>query len=420
MPRTKPGKPRFLQADRRQLRLLPLDLEQVVATNDPVRAVWAFVEALDLMAFYDEINAVEGAPGRSAIDPKILLALWLQATLDGIGSARELARVAKSDLRYQWIRGGVDVEYHRLSDFRSSAADKLDGLLIDSVARLMKTGLVKLERVAQDGMRVRANAGASSMRSGSRLKELQSIAREQIDRLKEELDSDTGASGRRREASRRRAAEERERLIAEALAELPEVEERKESDNGKRKSEPRVSTTDPHARVMKMPDGGFRPALNVHLVTDTATKLIAVADVNNHGTDQRMTPPLADRLHELYGIRPAEWLEDGGCVTLDAVNHLGAHGTAVIAPVRAPRNDQQDRYAPRPNDSTPVAEWRIRMATEYAQATYRLRGATAELVNAQFRGQGLGQFLVRSIQKARSVVLLHALTHNMRRTWALA
>ena len=171
---------------------------------------------------------------------------------------------------------------------------------------------------------------------------------------------------------------------------------------------------------MKMADGGFRPALNVHLVSDTVTKVIAAVEVNGHGTDQRMSAPLAEQLNDRHGKDPAEWLQDGGCVTLGGIDALAKRGIAVIAPVRPPRGTQHQPTEVRPTDSPAVADWRRRMATEYAKQVYKQRGATAELVNAQARGHGLMQFFVRGITKARSVVLLLAITHNMRRGWALA
>lgn len=417
---TNDRKVRLQQADRRQVRLLPVDLDRLIAEDDRVRNVWDFVERLDLSPFHRLINAVEGEAGRPAIDPKILLALWIQATLDGIGSARELARLCETDLRYQWICGGVVPGYHRLSDFRSNSEEPLDSILTETVTVLTHKGLVNLQRVAQDGMRVRANAGAASFRTEKKLRELRTIAREQVQQLKKELDGDASASVRRREAAKRRGAEDRARRISEALAELPEVKKRKESDNGKKKSEPRSSTTDPDARVMKMADGGFRPALNVHLVTDTETKVIAEVEVNNHGTDQRMAIPLAEQVDWRHHVRPHQWLMDGGCLTLEAIDRLDQRGTQVIAPVRQPRNSDQDPYEPRPSDSPAVADWRRRMATPEIKQLYKQRGATAELANAHARHHGLLQFLVRGFEKARSVVLLLAITHNMRRGWALA
>ena len=403
-----------------QMRLVPTDLESLVAADDPVRSVWSFVERLDLSRFYARIRAVEGEPGRPAIDPKILLALWLEATLDGVGSAREVARLCQTDVRYQWICGGVRPEYHRLSDFRSQSGQELDELLTQTVTVLLDQNLVKIERVAQDGMKVRANAGAGSFRSGKRLRDLHRIAHQQVQELKKETESDGAQASRRREAARRRAAEDRARRIDKALAELPEAEKRKKSNNGKRKSEARCSTTDPEARVMKMADGGFRPALNVHMVSDTTSKMIVAVEVNNHGTDQGMSKPLAEQIENRYGIRPPEWLADGGCITLGEIDALDARGTEMIGPIRPARSGKYEPSEVRPTDSKPVAEWRQRMTTEYAKNAYRQRAATAELVNAQARGHGLLRFLVRGVEKAQSVLTIQAIAHNMMRAWALA
>lgn len=420
MHNSKSPQPRLLEADRSQLRLVPTDLERLVAEDDQVRSVWAFVEGLDLSGFYALVKAVEGEAGRPAIDPKILMALWIQATLDGIGSAREIARLCEMHVRYQWICGGVTPGYHRLSDFRSQSEAQFDALLTDTVAVLMHKGLVTLERVAQDGMRVRASAGSGSFRGRKRLRELRKIAREQVAQLKKEVDQDGSTGTRRREAARHRVAEDRARRVKEALAQLPEIEERKRCNNGKKKTEARSSTTDPDARIMKMADGGYRPALNVHMVSDTVTKVIAAVEVNNHGTDQRMSAPLAEQVNDRHGKNPAEWLEDGGCVTLEGIDTLAKRGTAVIAPVRPPRGSKYQPTEVRPTDSAAVADWRERMATEYAKQVYKQRGSTAELVNAHARAHGLLQFLVRGLSKTRSVVLLLAITHNMRRGWALA
>jgi hypothetical protein len=269
-------------------------------------------------------------------------------------------------------------------------------------------------------MKVRASAGTGSFRSGKRLGELREIAEEQVRYLKEEIEQDGSAANRRREAARKRAAEDQLRRVDEAIAELPDVQKRKKSNNGKKKSEARTSTTDPEARVMKMADAGYRPALNVHMVTDTKTKVIAAVEVNNDGTDLRMAVPLAEQIYRRYEKNPSEWLEDGGCVTLDGINKLAERGISVIAPVRQPRRSGVKATEVRSTDSEAVADWRLRMETEEAKTIYKERGATAELVNAHARGHGLLQFLVRGIRKARSVMLLLAITHNMRRSWSLA
>jgi transposase len=410
---------RVVEANRSQLRLVPLDLEAVLPEDHQARAVWAFVERVDMSDFYARIAAREGAAGRPAIDPRILLALWIEATLDGVGSAREIERLCQYHLAYQWICGGVNVNHHTLSDFRSESTDLLKKVLTQSVAMLMSEGLVEMRRVAQDGMRVRAAAGASSFRTRPSLRKLSEMARKQVEVLAREIEADPGAASKREEAARQRAAASRARRIQRAVEEMKEAEDRKRSNNGKNKTEARTSTTDPSARVMKMADGGFRPAYNVHLVTDTETKVIVAVEVDNRGTDLHAMVPLAEQIESRHGVRPCEWLADGGCTSLINVENMSRRGCKVFAPLRQRQSPERKPSDARATDSEAVKQWRERMSTDAAKAIYKQRGATAEWVNARFRAQGLWQFLVRGTEKVLGVALLHAITNNMQRGVAL-
>lgn len=412
-------KARVVEANRAQMRLVPMDLESLLPADHQARAVWSFVDRLDLGEFYERIRSREGKAGRPATDPQIFLALWIYATVDGVGSAREIERLCRYHLAYQWICGGVSVNHHSLSDFRNEATDLLNGLLTQSVTILVSEGLVELRRVAQDGMKVRASAGASSYRTRAGLNKLQKIARQQVETLAKEIEDDPGAATKREDAAQKKAAENRARRIDRALEEMAEAERRKRSNNGKKKKEARTSTTDPSARVMKMPDGGFRPAYNVHLVSDTATKVIIAVDVDNLGTDTHAMVPLAEQIEERYNTRPQEWLADGGCNSLNNVDRMDERGCKIFAPLRQRRSGRNPEQI-RPTDSEAVKQWRQRMTTDEAKQIYKERGATAELVNAQCRAQGLWQFLVRGLKKAEAVVLIHAIAHNMRRTWTFA
>jgi len=409
--------PRTVEPNRAQLRLLPVDLDRMLPDEHPARAVWDWVERLDLGQFYDVIRAREGSAGRPANDPKIYLALWIYATLDGVGSAREIERLTRDHLAYQWICGGVSVNHHSLSDFRNAAADRLKDLLRQSVVTLMTSGLVEIRRVSHDGMKVRASAGAGSFHTRGKLEK---IAQQQVERLSAEIEDDSAPASRREKSARERADKQRSRRIERALEEMKEAEKRKKSNNGKKKTEARTSTTDPSARVMKMADGGFRPAHNVHLVTDTATTVIVAVDVNNDGTDLHAMVPLAEQIEQTYDRKPKEWLADGGCTSLGNIDAMAERGCKLYAPLRKRTNPNYEPTDERPTDSDAVREWRARMGTDEAKALYRQRGATAEWVNAQLRAQGLWRFLVRGIEKARAVVLMHALTHNMRRSWSIA
>jgi len=233
---------------------------------------------------------VEGQPGRDAIDPAILMALWLFATLEGVGSARELDRLCQEHDAYRWLCGGVSVNYHTLADFRVGNVEALDHLLTQSVAALLADGVVTLQRVSQDGTHVRASAGSQSFRRQEKLEEHLQKAKAQVARLRKEPEAEPQATSKRQQAARKRAVEERRVRVEKALQRLAEIEAagskpKKQAKKG-RPSERRASTTDAEARVMKMADGGFRPAYDVQFATDTASQVIAGVIVSNQGNDK--------------------------------------------------------------------------------------------------------------------------------------
>jgi transposase len=414
------GPPRLRQADRQQVVMRAASLDSLLPDEHRARVVWEYVQGVDLAPLYAGIRSVDGRAGRDATDPGILLALWLYATLEGVGSARQLARLCEEHVAYQWMCGGVSMNYHTLSDFRVAHPEFLDHLLTQSVATLMHEGLVTLDRVAQDGMRVRASAGAASFRRRQTLEECQAEAKEQVEALAKELEEDPASSNRRQDAARRRAARERSERIGQALAELAEIEAKKKEEEEKAKA--RASTTDPEARVMKMGDGGFRPAHNVQFATDTQGQVIAGVDVVNVGSDQGQMPPMVEQLEERYDQRPGEVLVDGGFAKHEDIETVStaAAGTKVYAPVPRPKKDSdRDPHQPLPGDSETIAQWRVRMGTPEAKAIYKDRASTAECVNAISRNRGLRQFLVRGLRKVRAVVLWFAIAHNLMRAVAL-
>lgn len=410
------ARPRVREANRSQLELRPVDLEALLAPDHRARVVWAFVEGLDLSRFYASIRAVEGHAGRPPADPKILLALWLYATLAGVGSARALARLCAEHDAYRWICGGVTVNHHQLSDFRVEQVEALDELLTQSVATLLAAGAVRLERVAQDGMRVRASAGAASFRRKKTLKRCLREARAQVKVLRRELEEDPGATERRQRAARERAAREREQRVAKALEQLPAVAAKKKP---KEREQARTSMTDPEARVMKMSDGGFRPAYNAQLATDTASQVVVGVSVTNAGSDQGQLGEMAEQIEERYGRRAGAMLADGGFVKLADIERVSQGGTTLYAPVIQPRDPSRDPHAPQPDDTPEVAAWRERMGTAEAKSIYKERAATSECVNAHTRNRGLQQLPVRGLGKVLAILLWHALAQNLMRAAAL-
>ena len=410
---------RVRRADRSQLTIGPVDLDSQLPADDSARAIWAVVERLDLSALYAQISARRGEAGAPAIDPKILLALWIYAVSEGETSAREIERQTSKHIGYRWLCGGVSVNHHTLSDFRVHKRDVFDQLITQVLGLLMKRDLVELKRVAQDGTRVRAHAGAASFRTASSLDELIQAAREHLKALDDEA-AEPGLGARRRKAQVRAAKDRLERLDA-ALAELPEIEATKKRSGAKDK-EPRVSTTDPEARVMKMGDGGFRPAYNVQFaMTADAARVIVGVSITNRGSDAAEAAPMLDQVEARTGERPREYLVDGGYVAHEAVDAVASRDVTLYGPVPKPRcGDPEQRFVPRKDDSTAVAAWRQRMATEEAKTIYKQRAATAETVNADAKShRGLDQFPVVGKTKTLSCVLLTALTYNVLRGIAL-
>lgn len=410
-----PPAPRLRRPNRTQIELRPVDLDSLLAPDHQARVVWEFVESLDLSELYAKIKAVEGVRGRDATDPRVLMALWLYATLDGVGSARALDRYTKQHDVYRWICGGVPTNYHTLASFRVGHVELLDRLLTTSVATLLDAGAVTMQRVSQDGIRVRANAGAASFRRRPTLEERLKDAEAQVEALRRELEEDPAATSRRQKAARQRAVKERQERVQQALAQMPEVEATKARKKKADKAKARVSTTDPDARTMKMADGGFRPAYNGQFAVDTDSQVIVGVDVTNAGSDLNQMPPMLDQLEERYEMRPKEYLVDGGFAKRQAIEEATEGGTIVYAPVNKPKDSTRDRHKPRPGDSPVVAQWRKRMGTDAAKEIYKERAATVECVNAHVRNRGLRQFLVRGLQKVRAVLLWQAIAHNVAR-----
>lgn len=416
------GRARLRMAQRDQVEMRYCSLEELLEPEHPARVVWQMVCGLDLGRWLQEIEAVEGRPGRNATDPRLLTAIWVYATLQGIGSARRLEDLCRKHLAFQWLCGGVTLNHHLLSDFRSKGGDKWDALLTQIVATLLNEGLVTMNRVAQDGMRVRANAGKSSFRRTGTLQRHLEEARVQVEALKQLADEAPSELSNRERAARQRAAREKQERLEEALRQCEELQ-RERDERAQRSKEPakeaRASTTDPDARVMKFADGGYRPGFNVQFSTDTESGVIVGVEVNNAGSDGEELVPMLDQLQERYGRVPPEALVDGGFSSREAITQAAERQCTVYAPLKEEAKQLaagKDPYARKKGDTPAVSAWRERMGTEASKAIYRLRAQTAEWVNARCRNWNLWQMPVRGPDKCRIVALLCAITHNLLQT----
>ena len=411
------GKPRLLEPRRDQLELRSMDIDSLIGDDHAARVIWDYAEQVDLRELEDAIKAREGTPGHPAITPRLLLAVWLYATSDGVGSARALARLCESHDAYRWLMGGVSVNHHTLSDFRVNNGELLDRLLTENVATLAACGLIDLDKLAQDGVRVRASAGAASFRRRKTLEEHLARAHEMVQQLKREVHDDPAASNQRIRAARERAARERVEKVKAAIKTLGEVEaqrERRMKTNRKqteKQKEPRASTTDPAVRTIKMADGGFRPAWNVQVITVVGTPIVVGVKPCTIGSDRGLMRPILAKIFKCFGQRPTRHLADGGFAAADDIEWAHDEGVAVYCPPTRPKNGS-DPFQPRPQDGPGVLAWRNRMKSDEGKAQYRLR-AICECIHARWRNWDLIGLNVRGEPKVTAVILWHALANNI-------
>jgi len=343
--------------------------------------------------------------------------LWLYATSQGVGSARALERLCESHDAYRWLCGGVSVNYHGLADFRTGHGELLDRLLTENVATLSAAGVIDLDEVVQDGLKVRASAGSASFRRRKKLHKELGNAQRLVERLKRETDEDPDASNRRITAAQERAAREREQRVEAALSKLAEVEaqrQRRARTNKKqvaKQKEPRASTTDPQARVMKMPDGGYRPAYNCQIGTVAQGQVVVDVAVSAVGSDRGLLRPMVQRLHQRYRRWHDRHLVDGGFHKNNDTEWAARQGVSVYGP---PSNSKHktDPLAPRAKDGPGVAAWRRRMKSSHGKAVYKRR-APGECINARFRQWHLYQFTVRGLDKVTTALRWFALANNI-------
>lgn len=427
------GTARVVRPNRSQLRWDLVDPEGWLPAEHQARDVWAWVETLDLTDLYAKVKARGSEPGRPCADPAVLLALWMFATGEGVGSARLLDRLVERDLAYRWLAGDVPINYHQLADFRVAHGDVLDKLLTASVTVFVAEGLMTLDDLIADGLivdgtKVKAWAGGGSFKRAVKLQEAEAAAQEVVAKLKAEVTADPAASSRRRTGARARAARERVERIAKAREVLSKIE-RERAERAKKSpkemaekanKEPQASTTDAAARRMRFADGAVRAGFNVQVAATCRHGIVTQVQAADRRNDTSFARPMLEASERRLGCRMKCLLADKGYAVAADVGALGAREDSPVTVYIPPPADKENikpdslkkREKKRAEEPEVLKAWRQRMAGEEGKAAMKKR-SRIERINAHMKNRGLGTLLVRGLAKVQAVVLLHALTHNL-------
>jgi transposase len=405
---SKHGKPRVTEPARRQAAIRFEMPDDALSAEHPARVLWQALGKLDLSAFLENARSVEGSAGRPTLSPRLMLTLWTYAISQGVGSSREIARLIESDRAFGWIVGDVEVSHHALSRFRVGHQEALDKLMTDILAALTHKGVLSLRLVAQDGMRVRAAASAPSFRTLDSLLECREQAELHLKAVLAQADDPELTLGQK--VAREDSARDFQRRIEEAISTVESLQEQR----GASRPQARASTTDAEARVMKMGDGGFRPALNVQMATAGSElggpRTIVGVAVCNVGSDMGGVTPMLEQIERRTGQLPETLLADANHANHTAIVAAEQRGVNMV--VAVPERSRET--GPKTVLVAEIVDWKKRMQTAEAKALYRARAGLCEWTNAQAAGRfGLRQFLVRGIAKATSVSLLIAITSNL-------
>lgn len=477
------AKPRFKAVERRQTEIRYVDVEELIEEDHPARAIWELVSRLDMTPFLASWRAVEGKAGRTPLDPRVLISVWIYAYSQGVGSARELARLCQYHPAYQWLTALDERCGHSLSDFRSNHREALERLFVEILGVLSAEGLITLKRVMVDGTKIQANAAPDSFHRAETIAAHLAAAREQV----REMGDWEGEPSRQMVQARERARQERQERLEAAQRELDQL--KGETGSGA----PRASSSDPEARIMKQADGGFQPSYNAQIATDAAHGIIVAAVATQAGNDFEQLLPTLERVQQNLADGPAQVVADGGYVSAENITAMAERQMEFIGPAedhaakgagsyrkrgvagefragmfvfdaasnsfrcpagkvlayegqqarggevsykyRAKRSDCQacrfkahccggnrveGRSVQRTEVSPVVAEFRRKMQTEEARAIYRQRSQVAETPHLWIKAKfGLQQFLLRGLQKVGIELLWAAMACNVRQWYRL-
>jgi transposase len=335
---TATGPVKYIRVDRSQLSWGALDVEQLIPANHPARIIWDVSGRLDLSAFEQHSKSMEGSAGRPCWSPQVLVSIWVYAYSIGVASARAIERLMEHEPGMRWLAGNQVVNHHTLADFRVGDQGALENLFAEFLALMDQEGILDLSTILQDGTKVRTVAGRGSFHRRPTLEKRLRKARKVMRELDRKAAQEREPLEEKRAAAQRRAAREAVERMEGVLKHFRDLESRTRPS---KRAELRVSDSEPEARKMKQPDGGFAPSYNVQVSTEAQSRMIVSVGVTPAANDTQELIPAMERVQRTCGELPERVIADNGYATRANVEQTAQQGIELIAPWK----DQASREA---------------------------------------------------------------------------
>ncbi len=320
--------PRFIEGvDRNQATLFPERLEDWVGEDNPVRAIDAFVAALDLDAL-GFARVAPAATGRPAYHPDVQLKLYLYGYLNRVQSSRRLEREAGGNVEVMWLCGRLVPDHKTIADFRKDNGPALRKVCSQFVALCRQVGLFAEASVAIDGSKFKAVNNRDRNFTAAKMARRMAQIEESVARYLHQLDSaDRQAPSLARETKTEHLKVKIAKLKAEmARLETLEVERRTAPDQ-------QISLTDPDARSMATSGRGSGiVGYNVQISVDSKHHLIPAHEVINDGSDRAQLSAMSERTRAAMGTDELDVVADRGYFDSEEILACEEAGITVTLP----------------------------------------------------------------------------------------
>jgi transposase len=449
--------PRFKDADRHSLFLMPPSLDDWVPEDHLARFVVDIVSRLDLSAIR---NSYAGR-GSDAYPPSMMAALLFYAYATGVFSSRKIEQATYDSVAFRYVAVNTHPDHDTIATFRRRFLKELKVLFTQILLVAHEMGLLKLGSVSLDGTKIKANASKHHALSWEYACKLEKQLKDEIEELLRKADRADKADlpdgmSIPEELTRREsrleaiaaAKAEIERRAAERFAKEQEehrtkmaAREAKEKVTGKKprgraptppepgaKNKDQVNLTDRESRIMPSSSGGFDQSYNAQAAVDVDSLLIVENHITQQSNDKLELVPAVESLCSLPGKLGAvdSLLADAGYFSQDNVEQCqGKNIVPYIASERQAHNaPPEERFSePEPllAPADPVTQMKHRLKTMAGKAIYAKRKSTVEPVFGIIKAvMGFRQFFLRGLKRVAGEWDLICIAYNLKRMYALS